>query len=272
MEVVSSDNTADIGTILHTGTDDGGSTTTLVKNEQDFSDVAVGDCVILDKATDPEYGFVTGIDGDTIAVAGGFSKGGSAYGRTFNILDYSAKNGAQAVIVLYLDDTFVRKEEIVILNGTTAVDLVNSDTYRINGFRVIFAGSNGVPTGNLTLQGDGAGTTYSYIRATYTRAKNIMYTVPYGFDLYVTRLNWAYSIPVNPTNTCHLYFKASQHEEFKTPGIFYPCFESTLVNASETTDFEIPKRILTGVDIKVSGIATNAGTAMCRLEGFLIAT
>jgi len=76
MEVLGSNNTDDIGTSIKDGTSTGGSLTTLIDTGKDFlaaTAVAVGDCVILDKAgASPEYGFVTAVATTTLTIAGGF--------------------------------------------------------------------------------------------------------------------------------------------------------------------------------------------------------
>lgn len=110
-EVVSSD-ALDIGTILHNATcDASGNTTTLNDESEDFSDVAIGDCVILDKSgTTPEWGYVTAQALHSLTIAGGFSSGGScATARAYVVLDKSDKTGAQAVRMTYLDDAYAER-------------------------------------------------------------------------------------------------------------------------------------------------------------------
>lgn len=273
-EVVSSDNTQDIGTAIKTGTSTGGSTVTLIDSGANFAAataVAIGDCIILDKSgTTPEYGYVTGVTSATeLAVAGGFSSGGTGSGRVYAIVDKSAYTNAQAVKISYLTTAFAEKSEIVILNGTTAVDLVNTDTYRVQSFRVIAAGTNAKALGNLTLRADGAGSTYSYITAGYTRARNCAYTVPAGKTLYVTEFTVSYGYSTNQTHYCRIYTRATQNDGFRTPGIFYPFTEVVCANTSQLVTLDIPTKLTAGVDIKVSAIATFAGVASVALRGWL---
>jgi hypothetical protein len=195
MEVASSSATADadIGTILFDATcDAGGTTTTMLDAGVDFTaTAAAGDYIIIEKSgTTPEWGVLTAVANGSVTFSGGLSSGGScATARTYQILDSSAATGAMAVKIEYLDDAFAEKSEIVILNTTTYVDTVNSDLYRINSFRVIACGTKATPTyaavGNITLRGNVTTTTYSYITAGYTRARNVMYTVPAGKTLYI---------------------------------------------------------------------------------------
>jgi hypothetical protein len=273
-EVVSTDNAADIGTSIKAGTSTGGSTTTLTDTGANFlaaTAVAIGDCIVLDKSgTTPEYGYVTTVAAQTLTVAGGFSKGGTGAARAYTVIDTSATAGAQALRITYLTSLFEEKAEIFLLNGTTARVGVNADCYRVNSARVIAAGANAKPTGAITLRPSGGGTTISYITPGYTRARNIAYTVPKDKTLYVTSANFSYSTTGNANKEyARLYTRATQNEGFRTGKIFYPFTEITIQNASLQIVFSEPTKLLSGVDIKVSGIATAAGIATCSLRGWL---
>jgi hypothetical protein len=275
-EVVSSDNTQDIGTIIKTGTSDaGGSATTLVDAAVDFTTataVAVGDCVILDKSgTSPEWGYVTGIAAHTLTIAGGFSSGGTGTNRAYSVVDKSAYTGAQAVRITYLDDDYAEHQEIVILNGTTAVDTVNTNFFRVNSFRVIATGTGGNTVGNLSLRADGGSPTYSYILVGYTRARNIQYTVPAGKTLYVTQFTMSFG-SVNANTYCRLYTRANIDNAtgFHTGSLFYP-YSEVIVGGGSTVSVELvtPTRLPEKTDIKVSGIASNTGVAFVALRGWI---
>lgn len=282
-EVVSSDNTQDIGTVIKgdaTGntvqSDAGGSATTLVDADVDFgaaTAVAVGDCVILDPhGTTPEWGYVTGVDTHTLTLSGGFSSGGTGASRYYAVIDYSAKTNAQAVKIEYLDDAFAQKSEIVVLNGTTAVDTVNTDFYRVNSFRVIAAGSNAKALGNLTVRIDGGGATKSYILAGFTRARNSVYTIPAGKTLYVTHIAGSYGTTGNANKEYgRIYTRVNMEPStrFKTGAIFYPYTELLMQNNTAPTQLECPTKIPAGFDLKVSCVASATGVAMSVLRGFL---
>jgi len=275
MEVVSSNNVDDIGTQIKSGNSTGGSATTLVDAAANFTAataVAIGDCVILDRSgASPEYGWVTAVTSATeLAIAGGFSSGGSGSGRAYVVLDKSATLGAHAVKIEYLTSTFATKTEIVILNGTTEVPTVNLDLYRINSFRMIAAGTNNRPTGNLSLRNLANTPVYSYITATFTRARNSAYTVPAGKVLYVTEFAVSFGYAANQTHYARLYTRATQNAGFRTPGIFYPYTEVVCANSSQLVRLDIPTQLLSGVDIKVSGISsTTTAIATVALRGWL---
>jgi hypothetical protein len=262
MEVLSSNNTADVAVNLKSATADaGGSTTTLYDANGNFvvAGISAGDCLILDKTgTTPEWGYITTVAADTLTCSGGFSSGGVGTSRAYDVLDYNAatRTGAHAVKVEYL-------------NGTTAVPL-NTDMFRVNSFRVIAAGSGNRPTGNLTLRQNG-GATYSYITALYTRARNVQYTVPDGKTLYVTSGLFSYGYASNSTNYCRMYTRANREPStgFLTGNIFYPFTEIVAANDSIPKEWEVPTKLAAKTDIKVSAIATYAGVGMVALRGWL---
>jgi hypothetical protein len=287
MEVVSSsatDNDSGGGaTPLHSGgaTGVGGSTTTIsVAGENFLTTTAVGDLVILDKAgTTPEWGYVTAVTSDTVLTcSGGFSSGGTGASRsTYHVVDVSAKTGVHAVRIEYLDTSWAAKSEIVILDGDAAMDLVGSP-YRINSFRAISVGTNNGAVGNLTLQANGAGTTYSYITLGYTRARNSVYTVPAGKTLYVCSGTVGFATTDKSAEVARVRVKANlvDSTQFIMGGVvglsntFWVYAEELVSNGSEPFLFPVYPRIPAKVDIKCSATASGPGAVTTMLRGFLV--
>jgi len=276
MEVLSSNNTDDIGTEIFSGTSSGGSLTTLVDATKDFTGgtpVAAGDCVVLSKAgATPEWGCVTAVtNATTLAISGGFSSGGSGAIRSYSIIDKSAKAGAQCVKIDYLDANYIEKSEIVFLNGTTVVNTVNTDLYRINRFTIIVTGSNAKPTGNISIRNIADTPVYGYITAGYTRERRIMYTVPSGKTLYVTSGTFGYGYTHNSTHFCRIYTRANIDSTINrlTGNIFYPYSEFICANNTIVRMFECPRKLPEKTDIKVSAIADYAGICTVALRGWL---
>lgn len=279
-DVVSS-SAEDAGTVIHSGTADaGGSTTTIVKAGENFlTTTAVGDCVILDKSgTTPEWGYITSVDSDTqITCSGGFSSGGTGASRAYSIVDQSVatNTGAQAVKIEYLDGSYVSKSEIVIMNGTTPVNTVNVDMFRVNSFRVIAAGSTYATVGNVSLRLEGgAATTYSYISAGYTRARNTIYTVPSGKTLYI--FMWQIGASTNndtKVQTARIMTRANREPStgFLTGNMFFGYTEMLITNESGGITFPIPTKLLAKTDIRVSAIGLTGfnGSVTSVLRGWL---
>ena len=158
----------------------------------------------------------------------------------------------------------------LLLNGTTPRVGINADCYRLNSMRVISAGANARPTGAITLRPSGGGTTIGYIKPLYLRARNVCYTVPKDKTLYVTSANFSYSTTGNANKEyARIYTRATQNNGFRANKLFYPLTEITIQNASLQVIFTEPTKLLSGVDIKVSGIAYTAGVATCSLRGWL---
>jgi hypothetical protein len=275
MEVVSSDNTQDIGTSIKDGNSTGGSTTSLVDALGGFTSataVAIGDTVILDKSgASPEYGIVTAVSATTLTVAGGFSKGGSGSGRAYNVVDASAYTHAQAVLVKYLTSAYVEKEEIILLNGTGVVASVNLDMFRINGFRVIAAGSSAVPKGNISLRHIDNTPVYSYIPLGFNRARAAIYTVPAGVSLYITDLNVGFGSSGSANKEYGrftLRANADPDSHFVTGSIFYPYIDIVCQNNEVNTSFAMPIKLNQKTDIKVSAICSATGVGSVDLIGW----
>lgn len=282
MEIVSADNTQDIGAIIKgdaTGdtvtSDAGGSTTTLLDADVDFTAataVAAGDCVILDPhGTSPEWGYVTTVAAHTLTVAGGFSAGGSGTSRKYAVIDKSAYTGAQVLKIEYLDGSYAEKKELCVLNGTTAVATINTNLFRIQSFRVVATGTDNKPKGNLSLRATADTPVYSFISAGYTRARNSAYTVPASKTLYVVQFTVSYGYSHNSTHYCRITTRANieQSSGFNTGSIFYPFTEVVCANSSQGVQLETPTKLPAKTDIKVSAIADYAGIATVALRGWI---
>lgn len=276
MEVLSSDNTVDIGTTIKSGTSTGGTTTTLIDTGVDFTAstaVAVGDIVILDKSgTSPEFGYVTAIATNQLTCSGGFSRGGSGSGRVYAVLDKSAKAGAQAVEINYLDGSYAEKREIIILNGTTVVPTVNLDIFRINSFRVVVTGTNAAPTGNLTIRHLSDTPVYSYISAGFNRARNAMFTVPAGKNVYITHWVGGYATTGNANKEYARITPRANIDPttgFQVDGLFYPSMDILAQNTSVETPLIIPFKLPAKTDVKMSAIASATGVISTMMIGWM---
>lgn len=282
MEVVSTDNTDDIASVIKgdaTGdtveSDNDGTTTTLEDDDVDFTAataVAAGDCVLLDPhGTTPEWGYVTGVAAHTLTIAGGFSSGGSGASRKYAVVDYSATAGAHVVRASYLDGDYEPKVELRILNGTTPVDTVNTDLFRINGFKVIAAGTKSKPSGALAIRETDGSPNYSYILAGYNRARCSAYTIPNGKTLYLVSATLAYGYSTNQTHYARLYVSANRETDtqFLTDGIFYAQVEIVCANTSQWIELDSPLKFPEKTDIKASVLATYAGVAFMSMRGWM---
>lgn len=274
MEVVSSNNTQDKGTVLFSGNSTSGSTTTLVDTGKNFlggTPVAVGDTILLD--TSGAFGIVTGVAATTLAVAGGFSNGASGASNAYRVLDYSAYTGVQAVRVQYLNASYVEATEFVVLNGTTVVPTTSSTMFRINSFRAIAVGSGGKAVGNIDIRNLADTPIYSRIVAGYTQSRNICYTVPTGKRLYITSVTYSAGASVSGRSV-RFTNKATYDAAggiVLTPGVhFMPFTEMILEDNALQRNLEIPTGLPAGTDLKVSVISPDGATYCgAALRGWL---
>lgn len=254
--------------------DAGGTTNSLVDADVDFvaAGVAAGDGLICDPhGATPEWGFITAVAQHQLTFLGGLSSGGTGASRYYAVLDYSAFSGAQAVRIEYLDGGYQTRREIVCLNAATPQDTVNTDLLRVQSLRGVLAGSGAKTAGAVSLRNTAGTTTFSYITAGFTRARNSAYTVPAGKTLYVTEFTVGYGNTHTQPHYCRLYTRANMDAVtgFRTGLIFYPYTEVICSNSSNLIRLDIPTPLSERVDIKVSAIADYAGIATCALRGWL---
>jgi len=284
MEVVSGDNTQDIGTVIkgdETGdsvvSDAGGTTTTLVDADVDFTGataVAAGDCVILDPHGTPSFGFVTTVAAHVLTVERGFSGGVTGALKPYAVVDKSPYTGAQAVGIQYLDGDYVEHEEIVVLNGTTPVATVNDDMFRINYFYVIAAGSDGVATGNLTVRHLSDTPVYSHISTTYARSRSLIYTIPADKTLYLTSLTVGASTPAAANfQTVRASLMANMEPELQvySGSVLHYIAEVLVTNDTVDLTLELPVKVPEKIDmlLKAKGIPDFAGGVAAVARGWL---
>lgn len=102
--------------------------------------------------------------------------------------DAAAGTGTRTVLVSGLDINYVAVTETVMLNGTTAVALLNQ-YFRINSLIQMSAGSGKINAGTITLRDAGGGTTRGLIPLVNGIGVGIsrqsQYTVPAGSTLQV---------------------------------------------------------------------------------------
>jgi hypothetical protein len=170
--------------------------------------------------------------------------------------------GARTVKIYGLLSDYSSASETITLDGTTPVTTTN--TYlRINNMRVMTAGTGGVPIGNLTLSETG-GTTYryGYIRAGFTRQRQMIYTVPLGKTLYVT------DYMISGTNAsaghwCRFTLRSNYDEKSDTvlaTTLFMPHFEVQVVDQVVTHQFALPIKFKATSYIRMQ-VLSDAGAA-----------
>ena len=185
-----------------------------------------------------------------------------------NTADKNCGNGALTVTIEYLDASYAEQTIEVSLNGTARVNTVPINIRRVNSFRVTQVGSTGKAAGNISLTDTTGTTTYSYIAAGFTRARNSCYTVPLGKTLYLT----SFSASVVGTKYIRAILKASCNNGVanNTGVLFYPYYEVMLLNSLSNKDFNAPLAFPATTDIKITAVAEASGSVVtCDYRGWL---
>jgi len=189
-------------------------------------------------------------------------------------LDVVAGDGAQQVIIKYLDPTYTELSEIITMTGGVAAPTVALNIMRVQNFRVYRTGANGVAGGTILLRVFGAGATYSQITALYTRARNNQWTVPANKTLYVTSI--AFSSTADAAGRQTIFTTRATFDDgtarVLTPGVFFmPYHEIGIQDGSFIRLLEEPTRLPATTDIKVSAIAPSGDTVCTSvLRGFVV--
>ena len=264
--------------------DAGGTTTTLNDADVNFASgapvVEAGDLVLIDpKGASPEWGYVTTVATNTLTFSGGLSSGGScATARAYSIVNQNvASSGALAVKIDYLTNDFTKKTIIVACGGGTVAlkDSAGSnltETYRVNSLRIIGLGAAGTSAGAIQLQVVSGSVLINNITAGFTRARNIQYTVPKSKSVYITQITaaWALGNKATTLDNCRFFLRANREPatNFFTGTLFYPYFEVISNGNTLFEPLQLPLKFAAGTDIKMSGIATAAGSAVAVMRGW----
>lgn len=185
--------------------------------------------------------------------------------------DTSNGTGIQKVNLYYLDSNYAEQVEEITLAGTNTVPTVATNIIRVQGFRASACGTSGSAAGTVSIMQYGATTTtYSVIASTYTRARNITYTVPAGKSLYITSIKFGIA---SGSKQCVGRFinRAKYDEKVGVHRDFFMAFtEMVLQDTSITFELEIPTKLPEKTDLKVSVIPDQDGAqVVTALRGWL---
>lgn len=169
--------------------------------------------------------------------------------------------GARTVTVYYLNGSYEEKSVTVTMNGQTSVQ-IGTDVFRIQNVRVASVGDLNATAGILTIASGGV--TYGYVRAGKTRARQCIWTVPYGKCLYVTSIAFSAS---NMGSTKYARFTTKATFDDKSglvlrPEFFLPFNEVGLMNSSYFRELNPPTKLPATTDLKVTCATNDTGTVI----------
>jgi len=182
--------------------------------------------------------------------------------------------GAQSVTIGYLTTAGVQKSETVLTNGTAAVATTATDIWRINSFRVETAGTGLAAAGKIQLREIDNAPVFSAITTGQTRARNMVYTVPAGYGLYINDIQIASSAATVDKAQARFTLRGNVNNGvITTVGLEYPLWECAVNGGAYSTQLKTPIYVPAGVDLrmKVVGVTTtDAAQVFCEWRGCLI--
>lgn len=119
--------------------------------------------------------------------------------------DTAGGTGARTIILNYLDSSFVYKSEIITLNGTNAVNTVNTDIAFIENIIVSSVGSAGgnVGTINCFTATAGGGSIWGSIAASDNQTFWAHHYVPAGVTCYILSMSSGATVVAGQCNLNH---------------------------------------------------------------------
>ena len=145
--------------------------------------MVIGDLLINDNTC--EFSVITAVSATTVLLnhtpmSNGSqvqpSKIGNTKGDNYRVA-YADSTGAAAIVVYGLDSNYLFQNEIVILNGDTAVNLTG-EYMRQHRATVLIAGSRNGAEGDVSVQISGEGTVACFIAAGKNRTQQAFFTIP----------------------------------------------------------------------------------------------
>jgi hypothetical protein len=195
-----------------------------------------------------------------------------------NANDTALGSGATQIEVPYLDTSYNEHTAVFDTNGGTqtlaiidgvGVPQTVTNFFRVNGFHVI-AGNKTAGVIDLRLTG-GAATIYSQLPAGATRARNSVFTVPLGKTYFVENVHFSAGYKTaGKTVRMTLHASVNPYDVVSTSGLlFWPHFESMLLDNSTYDPSEAPLKFPAKTDIKVSVIGETLAQCTSRISGWI---
>ena len=182
--------------------------------------------------------------------------------------DTADGTGVQQVMIHYLDGGYVERFEFVEMNGATPVDTVATDILRVQNMHSSRVGSGGVAAETISLEDTTSAVEYTRIRAGINTSLTGVWTVPINKTLYITEWETA-AIATNANRTAEFFLRATSsfHGDL-LPGIFNVKDISHLTSGQVETFFDLPLKIPSKADVKVTVSSSAAMECACHIEGW----
>lgn len=177
-----------------------------------------------------------------------------------NDADATGKTGVISVHINYLDVNYIENTETITLNGKTPVNTIATNILRINHFHTRTTGTAGVAVGNILLSSLDGKTNYAKIAATYNNSLQAIFTIPAGYNGYITA--WQIGSGGTGTNYEILQLLATTDHEDMRLLVFNSKDIAVSQNNQEILFYNIPIKVPEKTDIKVTVIASGGTGAV----------
>ena len=176
-----------------------------------------------------------------------------------DVNDTLTGTGVRKVLVQYLDSSNNEAEEVVDMDGTTAVDLTDAAITFVNHIGATEVGSNGAALGAITIFKKGAAATvYNQISVGGNKSLSAIYKVPAGKTYYMRE--WHCSVTGNKSTSVRL--RSTDWAGTLYAGVFLFKDSAYLESASFDRSFDPPIKIPSLSIVKASAWTTQNGASV----------
>lgn len=175
--------------------------------------------------------------------------------------------GIRTVDIHYLDADGNENIEVVTLNGTTPVNTVATDIWRINDLHAKTAGTSGDAAGQISLTNTAGTITYAFIETSGNRARQAVFTIPAGKKGFINEV-WigGNSEGGSAANFAEGYLRTTTDYSGTEvlPGIFNFKWCAIVASTTAVSEMECPIVVPALCDIKIS-VVSRAGNSNVRV-------
>lgn len=192
------------------------------------------------------------------------------YVKSDSVNDTANGTGARTVHVHMLDGNWNEvtvASTTVSMNGNTPVAIGPTNALRVDAFHAASFGNLGTCAGNISLTDVTGNITYGYISAGENFARQAIYSVPSGYNGYIS--GWRASSGSAGNHVCRITLRATSHNGILYPSAFLAIDEILTQNGGDSFIFPQPVWIPPMVDVKLSAIA-DASNAGCTAGGMIM--
>ena len=187
---------------------------------------------------------------------------GSFIVQSTSTSDKTGSTGILTIKIGYLDGDYVSKTETLSMNGTTPVQSIATNMFRVNSIRTVTVGTGASAAGTIRVSGSSNANILRILNIGQNRGRALIYTVPSGSTAFITGVNIS-SVATAIGHFTTFTMRSNFDDILYNKTLFMePWFELTLQDQAQHFEFTMPTKIPSTCDIVGSVIAetSNANT------------